>query len=119
MRYILNSAVVTAPGHYEYRSSRAVDHAWSYRLDEAAAWLAEPGWISTVGYAETAAAMSELFGVEIPVDRRTITMHPGDEALVFRLVFPAGYRPDPATKGQLGAAFIREHCEVGLLRRLA
>jgi hypothetical protein len=110
-RYILNSAVVTAFGRYDYLP---VSEA------QARAWLAEPGWISTVGYPETARAMAELFGCAVPVDKRTITMQPGDEALVFRLVFPPGTPRIPAdAKGRLSVEFVRAHHEVGLLRRVS
>jgi hypothetical protein len=108
MKYILNSSVITAPGRYHY-----------FLIDEEVAtrWLYEGGWESTVGYQETAEALSELTGVTIPVNRKTIIMIDGDEALVFRLVFPQGFRPDPLQKGKMGLAFIREHSEIGILRR--
>lgn len=110
MRYILNSAVITSPGSYEYRLIDA---------EEAAAWLREGGWESTIGYQETAEALSQLSGVQVPVNRRMVRMEEGDEALVFRLVLPPGERRvDPATKGSLGADYIREHCETGILIRL-
>jgi hypothetical protein len=108
MKYILNSAVITSPGRYEYR---LVDAA------AAKAW-ARDGFQSTVGYEETAAALAELLGVPVPVDRRTITMQPGDEALVFRLAFPPGTpRIDPKDKGALGRAILAGHYELGVLVR--
>lgn len=62
----------------------------------------------------------ELLGVEIAVDRRTIQMQPGDEALVFRLALPPGTpRIDPRDKGALGRALIAGHYELGILRREA
>jgi hypothetical protein len=111
MKYILNSAVITAPGRYEYRL-----------LDVASAtsWLASGGWQSTIGYAETAAALSELTGIAIPVNRTMVRLEPGDEALVFRLNFPPGARRiDPSTKGELGRRFILQHAEIGMLTREA
>jgi hypothetical protein len=111
MKYILNSAVVTSPGRYEYR---LIDVA------QATAWLAYGGWQSTIGYAETAAALSELTGIEIPVNRAMIRMRPGDQALVFRLSLPPGSnRFDPSTKGGLGREFILQHAEIGMLKREA
>jgi len=108
MKYILNSAVITAPGTYEYKH---------ITLAEAHEWLREGMWESCVGYEETAQALSRIAGITIPVSRKVISMHEGDEALVFRLVFPQGYRPDPAKKGTMGLDFILAHCEIGLLRR--
>jgi len=111
MKYILNSAVITSPGRYEYQ---LIDVA------AATAWLASGGWQSTIGYAETAEALSELTGIEIPVNRATIRMEPGDEALVFRLIVPPGSRRiDPSTKGGLGREFILQHAEIGMLKREA
>lgn len=105
-KYILNSAVITAPGRYEYRLLSA---------SEAREW-ARGGFTSTVGYEETAVALSELLGQPVKVDRRTIQMQPGDEALVFRLAFPAGTpRIDPKDKGALGRAVLAGHYELGLL----
>ena len=110
MRYILNSAVITAPGD------------WHYDLispDAARQW-AQGGFVSTVGYEQTAEALSQLLGVPVPVDRKSITMQVGDEALVFRLVFPPGTgRIDPKDKGSLTAAVIAGHYELGLLVRTA
>lgn len=110
MKYILNSAVITYPGDYRYE---LIDAA------EARRWTAD-GFVSTVGYEQTADALSQLLGQPVPVDRRTIAMKEGDEALVFRLVFPAGTpRIDPADKGRLAQAVMDGHYELGLLARLA
>ena len=54
------------------------------------------------------------------VNRKTITMEAGDEALVFRLAFPPGTpRIDPGGKGKLSQAILAGHYELGLLVRLA
>jgi len=108
MKYILNSAVITAPGTYEYKH---------ITTDELKNWLNSNKWDSTIGYPETAEALQKISNVHIPVNRKIITMLPGDEALVFRLVFPQGYRPDPAQKGNMGIDFILTHCEIGILTR--
>jgi hypothetical protein len=109
-RYLLNSAVITAPGVYEYNL---------ITVEEAKAWLMQDAFVSTIGYAETAQAASELFDMYIPCARMTVTMNHSDEALVFRLVLPPGApRLDPAEKGRLSVEFIRSHCEIGLLKRV-
>jgi hypothetical protein len=111
-RYILNSAVITAFGEYAYERSSA---------EKIRKMLEYDGWISCIGDPETATALQEITGQKIPLNRQTITMHPGhpgDEAIVFRLVFPQGYRPDPAQKGNMGKEFILKNCEIGILRML-
>lgn len=109
MKYLLNSAVITAPGTYEYVL---------ISIEEARYWLQAEQWESTIGYPETAMALAKIASVNVPINRKVITMQAGDEALVFRLVFPQGYRPDPAQKGSMGIDFILAHSELGLLRRL-
>lgn len=110
MRYLLNSAVITAPGTYRYRL---------ITVDEAKQWVSEGEFISTIGYPETAEALRRITGVDIPVNRTAVKMEPGDEALVFRLAFkPGDPRPDVAFKGQLGVEWILERCEFGLLERI-
>ncbi len=112
MKYILDSAVITAPGLFEYKH---------IVLAEAVDWLDERGWESTIEDPETAGALQRISGFVIPVWSRTeeIVMQSGDEALVFRLVFPQGYHPDPdpAQKDVMGLKFILENCKIGLLRR--
>lgn len=109
MKYILNSAVLTAFGAYTYRQ---VD------LAEAKDWLQSGDWISTIGYPETATALLSLVGVPVPVNRQTIRMEAGDQALVFRLVLPPGaQRIDPQDKGRLSPEFVLAHCEMGILTR--
>ncbi len=79
MKYILNSSVCTSFGRYDYQPITPA---------EAREWASD-GFTSTVGYEQTAEALTQLLGVPVPVDRRTIKMQPGDTALVFRLDFPA------------------------------
>lgn len=105
MKYILNSAVITAPGLYRYHH---------VPLESAIAWLRAGRWVSTIGYRETAEALERLTGISIPVNRRQIKMEPGDTALVFRLTCRLD---DPRTKGVVGVDFIREHSEIGILRK--
>lgn len=109
-KYYLNSAVITAPGSYQYKL---------VTVQDAQKWACNGPVISTIGYEQTAEALSELLGQPVTVDRRTIRMEIGDEALVFRLAFPPGTpRIDPGDKGRLSAALIAGHYELGLLRRL-
>lgn len=111
MRYLLNSAVITAPGLYRYALLSVQDaEDWYYDGELP---------LSAIGYAETAAALGELLGTYVPVHRVQIVMSPGDEALVFRLALPPGTpRIDPADKGRLGNIVRSGQFELGLLLRI-
>lgn len=109
-RYLINSAVITASGVYRYHLVTRT---------EARAWASAAPWVSTIGYEQTAEALSEIIGTPVPVSRVAIAMVPGDEALVFRLVFPAGTpRIDPADKGRLRAEVLAGNYELGILTRI-
>ena len=88
-RYVLNSAVLTAPGRYSYRLVTE---------DEARAWLAAGPWTSRIGYPATAEEVSRLAGgAPCPLSREPHRMEPGDEALVVRLPYRL---PDPGVKSE-------------------
>ncbi len=109
MKYSLNSAVITTPGVYEYRLITPRQAREWYSADV----------ISTIGYEETASALSLLLGHPVAVNRITIKMNVGDEALVFRLVLPPGSpRIDPKDKGQIMQHVNAGHWELGLLRKI-
>ena len=106
MRYILNSAVITSPGRYEY---------FHISPEEAKNWLQKGGYLSTIGYPETADALELMTGISVAVNRQQITMQPGDEALVFRLTKRLNL---PENKGKVGVSVILNNCEIGILRRI-
>ena len=109
-RYVLSSAVITAPGLYAYSIAD---------VETAKLFFSKPGWISCIGYAETAQALSQIVGIEIPMNRVTAILEPSDMALIFRLVLPPGSpRLDPAKKGSYTVDYVIEHCEIGLLQRI-
>lgn len=109
-RYLLNSAVITSPGLYSYTLITP---------EQAKRWWGEGKPVSAIGYAETAIALSQLLNVDVEVNRITITMQKGDEALVFRLVLPPGSsRIDPKDKGQIEGHVKAGHWELGLLKRI-
>jgi len=103
MRYLLNSAVITAEGVYEYRLVTP---------QEAAEWIRRGGWVSRIGYPQTADHIEKLSGVRPTLSREASPMGVGDEALVVRLRYRVA---DPSTKGQIQ----EEDWEYGLLRRLS
>ncbi|GIV51583.1 MAG: hypothetical protein KatS3mg038_2104 [Candidatus Kapaibacterium sp.] len=111
-RYLLNSAVITAPGLYRYS---LID------VEQAKRWLdAGDPPLSTIRYEQTAVALGMLVERPIEVCDLTIEMFPRDEALVFRLVLPPGTpRIDPHNKGRLQEELRRGNWELGLLERIA
>ncbi len=104
--YLLNSAVITAFGTFEYEQ---------VTIEQAKSWLNHSTWESTIGYPETAEALQQITNWKIPVNRKQIIMLPGDEALVFRLTKRLEL---PEMKGRQGVETILANCELGLLRRL-
>jgi hypothetical protein len=110
-KYILNSAVLTSFGLFFYTAITP---------EEAREWYGDGAEVfSTIGYEETAEALSQVLGRPVQVNRVTIKMQPGDEALVFRLVLPPGtQRIAPQDKGAIAQHVQAGHWELGLLRRL-
>lgn len=109
--YLLNSAVITSPGVYSYQHITP---------QEARRFVEAGTFVSTIGYAETAAALSELLNISVEVNPVTIKMEPGDRAIVFRLVLPAGTpRIAPKDKGRIKEVIHNGHWELGLLIRLS
>lgn len=104
MKYVLNSAVITAFGRYSYRPAS---------VEEARQFIAD-GADSTIGYEETAVALSRLTGLPVAVNRRQIHMEPGDQALVFRLTRRL---EKPGDKGKIGEAELVSASEIGILVR--
>jgi hypothetical protein len=100
--WLLNSAVIAAPGTYTYRLLTG---------REAADWLrAHPDAVSRVGYPATAEHIAALCGQRPALSREPSVMAPGDEALVVRLPYRV---QDPGTK----ATHEPQAWEYGLLRR--
>lgn len=109
MRYILNSAVITSAGGFNYRI---------ISLEEARQWIGAGPYRSTIRYRETALALAALVGHDVAIRDEQIRMQPGDEALVFRLVFPPGSPRLPVDmKGEIDIKFILDNCELGILVR--
>jgi hypothetical protein len=74
--YLLNTTVIPS----------GTDGIWETRaLPVEAARLNLKDWVSAVGHDSTAKIMSELLGVDIPVNRITVKPNPGDRLLCFKL----------------------------------
>lgn len=74
--WLLNAPVITADGLFRSRTLSA---------DEARALLRAQGFASAIGHAQTAAIVSELLGIDCPMNRHAFCQRPGQRALVFRL----------------------------------
>jgi len=106
VKYILNSAVITTPGVYEYKL---------ISVEEAKRWLSKLDWESTIGYQETIDALATLTEIRVPLNRKLVKMKAGDEALVFRLTCRLN---DPNLKGHLSKEFVLQNCEIGILKKI-
>ena len=121
MRYLLNSPILSAFGEWDYSPIRTDDLGlW---LGD---WLGTSKWENGIGDPRITEALEQLANLPIfaiPVAWRTITMQPGDEALVFRLIKPLSslfdmQHPPPFRSPQFNREFIAQHCEAGILTRL-
>jgi hypothetical protein len=79
--YILNTLIV--PIDFD-KFSEARIKLKKISVEEAKEVLAN-GFVSAVGHEATAKLLSKLLGVEIPMNRQTIFMRPGDKAIHFFL----------------------------------
>ena len=74
---LLNTSIITAPGNYTMKpitleqARELVENAYS--LD------------SAIGHESTAQIMSELLGIDVPVNRQMFEQKSGQKALVFKL----------------------------------
>lgn len=74
---VLNTSIVTADGTFVLQT---------IGLEEAKALAADPvGILSAVGHESTAQILTELLGVEVPVNRINFAQQQGQVALVFKL----------------------------------
>lgn len=74
--WLLNAPVITSDG---------VFHSRTISVAEARVLAATRHCESAIGHAHTAAAISDLLGIECPMRRLDFRQSPGQSALVFRL----------------------------------
>lgn len=85
---ILNTSIVTADGSYTLESITPERACW---LAKSAVGAEGGGLDSAVGHDATAAILTTLLGVEVPVNRQLFAQEPGQQALIFKL----NGRPEP------------------------
>lgn len=105
MRYILSSAVIGRPGHYEYELLTEL---------EAEAWLRDGARVSRMGDLKAVQFIHGRFGILCPLSRQPILMLPGDEAIVVRLL---NRSPKPSATRHIDPH--PDSWEIGLLKRTA
>ena len=73
---ILNTSILTAFGSYTYEESN---------LEEARELVRADRYFSAVGHQATAEILTDLLGVQVPMNRIAYEQPPGEVALVFKL----------------------------------
>ena len=112
-RWILSSLVLPVSSD----TSKFVFEGKAITLDKARKWVRQGQFTSAVGHESTAQALTQLLGIEVPVNRIFANMQPGDEALAtqFLLRLQEG---QVLTKEELESLFIQGKIRFILLRRV-
>ena len=77
MIYLLNGAILTNYGQYSFEK---------IPVETVTKLLKEFTFTSAIGHEATAKLITELTGVYVPLSRIQVTLNPGDNGIVFRLL---------------------------------
>jgi len=103
---LLNTSILTSFGQYQY-SPATIESARRLLADA-------PGWQSAIGHESTAAILSRLLDIDVPVNRIQYQQGVGDVAIVFKL------RGRPPESAVLTVEQLEEiGYDFGVLRRLS
>ena len=87
MRYVCNAFTPGMLPALQIREGASLAVRFT-RISEDAARAFALGADSAVGHAGTAEVLSSRLGREVPCERRTLTLHVGDEVLIAQLMGP-------------------------------
>ncbi|MEQ1525996.1 MAG: YddF family protein [Gallionella sp.] len=74
--YLLNTPILTSYGEWNFTGPLTVEQAQTHLKN---------GFQSAIGHEASAQFLSQLLGVEVPMNRIAVTMQAGDTALVLRI----------------------------------
>lgn len=74
--YVLNTPILTSYGEWRFEGPISLDQAKQ---------KIENGFLSAVGHDTSAQFLSQLLGVKVEMQRISVTMQVGDQALVLRI----------------------------------
>ena len=74
--YLLNTPILTSYGAWSFDGPISVEQAKERIL---------PGFESAIGHEASAQFLSQLLGINVPMNRVAVTMQAGDTALILRI----------------------------------